>query len=90
MNKTNFEHAGYALLFQLLVWAITGDIMAGAMAGAFFFIGREHAQAERRAGCEFKAFKPEYWSLDSVLDIVFPVIAVAVCVAIVVYFQQVK
>jgi hypothetical protein len=77
MNKTNFEHAGYAIVFQLIIWAISKDIMAGSMAGAFFFIGREHAQAERRAGSEFKAFKPEYWSLDSVLDIIFPVVAVA-------------
>lgn len=87
MNKTNFEHAGYALVFQLLVWSATGDILAGAMAGVFFFIGREHAQAERRAGGEFKAFKPEYWALDSVLDLVFPTVAVAVVLVIVLFLQ---
>lgn len=38
MNKTNFEHAAFALL--------TGDWWAVAAAGAFFFLGREHAQFE--------------------------------------------
>ena len=78
MNQTHFEHIGYALLIQVVIASLTYDWWIGAAAGAFFFIGREHAQAERRSGNEFKAFDPRYWSLDSVLDFVCPTVAVVV------------
>ena len=94
MNSSNFIHAGYALLMQFIVWLITGDLLAGAMLGVGFFAGRAHSQAEyrsieqfyggKRANLpnEFVAFMPRAWDLDSVLDLVFPIIATSiVCVA---------
>lgn len=48
MNLTHFEHAAVALAIQIILSLITGNIWVGAAAGAFFFIGREHDQAEYR------------------------------------------
>lgn len=79
MNQTNFEHAGYAVLMQVVIGLITGDWFAGTCFGIAFFIGREHAQAQDRLGYTFKstfqAFDVTKWSLDSKLDLLFPVIA---------------
>ena len=93
MNISNFEHAGYAVLMQVIVGLLTGNWLAGAMLGIGFFAGREHAQAEyrsiekfyggKRANLpnDFVAFMPRAWDLDSVLDLLFPIIAcTAVCV----------
>lgn len=82
MNRTNFEHAIYALLMQAAIGLLTGNWLAGACFGAAFFLGREHAQAEARVGNwakypEFECFAPRYWSLDAVLDFAFPTVAVA-------------
>lgn len=75
---------------QFIVWLITGDWLAGAMLGVGFFLGREHSQAEyrsiekfyggKRANMpnDFVGFMPRAWDLDSVLDLVFPIIAVSV------------
>lgn len=87
MNLSNFVHAGYAILMQLGVWLLTGDWLAGAMLGIGFFAGREHSQAEYRSIAKFyegkranmpdyAGFMPRAWDLDSVLDLVFPIIAV--------------
>jgi hypothetical protein len=68
MNASNFAHAAYGLLFQVVIGLLTGDWWAGAAAGAFFFIGREHAQAEYRWIDTFGAGKrsnlPELGGLD--------------------------
>lgn len=68
MNKTNFYHAIYALVFQAIIGFLTGNWWAGAAAGAFFFIGREHTQAEYRWIKEFgggkRANLPEFGGLD--------------------------
>ena len=78
MNQTNFEHAGYAALMQLVIGLVTGDWFAGACFGIAFFVGREHAQAQDKLGYTFKttfqAFDVRKWSLDSQLDLLFPVI----------------
>lgn len=87
MNRTNFEHVGYALLMQGVVWLLTGNLLAGAMLGVGFFFGREHAQVEykaintdfdgKRANMPWYAgFNPKYWTLDAVLDVLFPTAAV--------------
>lgn len=83
MNQTNFEHAGYALLMQAAIGLLTGNWWAGAAAGAFFFIGREHAQAGAKVRKEgwakhpyFECFAPRYWSADAMLDWIVPAIAV--------------
>lgn len=84
MNRTHLEHTGYALLMQAAIGLLTGNWLAGACFGAAFFIGREHAQAEHKVKKEgwakhpyFECFAPRYWSLDAVLDFVFPIVAVA-------------
>ena len=76
MNRTNLEHAGYALLMQL-PFALAGFWWVGAAFGAGFFLGREHAQAQSAYNLgDFAAFDMRLWSLDSRLDIAFPVAAV--------------
>ena len=78
---------------QIIVWLLTGNMLAGALFGAAFFVGREHTQAEYRAINRnfagkrsampwYEGFKPTYWSLDSVLDLLFPVIAVSLVTVI--------
>jgi hypothetical protein len=87
MNRTHFEHAGFALLMQGAVWLLTGNAFAGALLAIGFFFGREHSQAEykaintdfggKRANMPWYAgFKPKYWTLDAVLDVLFPTAAV--------------
>lgn len=78
---------------QVIVWSISGDWLAGAMLGIGFFAGREHSQAEyrsieqfyggKRANMpnDFVGFMLRAWDLDSVLDLLFPIIVcTAVCV----------
>lgn len=82
MNKSNFDHAFYAVLLQLLVFFTTGSMLAGACTGVAFFVGREHAQYEYKIGNPsllkpWEGFKFWNWSTDSILDVVFPVIAVS-------------
>lgn len=90
MNRSHFEHLGFALLVQAVIGLLTGNWWAGAAAGAFFFLGREHAQAEHRyiyanggaryltpAMPELAALNPRHWRLDDVLDCVVPVAGVA-------------
>ena len=78
MNRTNFEHAGYALLMQLGIWVISGSWLAGACFGIAFFLGREHAQFQNKYGAnEFASFNFTKWSLDAKLDLLFPVVAVS-------------
>ena len=81
MNRTNFEHAGYALLMQL-PFGLFGYWWAGAAFGAAFFLGREHAQQEYKLGTVWKnpfpAFDLRKWSLDAKLDLLFPVVAVLI------------
>lgn len=89
MNRTSFEHLGCALVMQAVIGLLTGDWWAGAAAGAFFFLGREHAQVEHKyiqanggrrhhtpRMPEFAALDPRHWSRDSVLDFALPVVGV--------------
>lgn len=77
MNSTNFEHAGYALLMQIGIWLISGNLFAGACFGIAFFLGREHAQFQNKYNAgDFASFNFTKWSLDAKLDLLFPVIAV--------------
>lgn len=92
----NLEHSAYALLFMAIIGLLSGDWLAGAMLGVGFFVGREHAQAEYRVIQKFYdgkranmpwygGFEPRGWDLDSVLDLLFPIIAcTAVCIAVVI------
>ena len=78
MNQTNFEHAGFAALMQLVIGLITGDWFAGACFGIAFFVGREHAQAQDKLGytlkTTFEAFDVRKWPKDTQLDLLFPVV----------------
>jgi hypothetical protein len=81
MNKSNFVHAAWALLIQLLVFAFTRDWVTGAAAGIFFFLGREHAQAERRIAGSAPVSLLKWWqgftgwTTDSFLDLAMPAVA---------------
>ena len=94
MNRTNFEHVGYALAMQGALWLLTGSLLTGAVLAIGVFFGREHAQAEYKAiNADFNGqranmpwyagFKPKYWTLDAVLDVLFPVAAVTAMLFIV-------
>ena len=81
MNRSNFEHAGYALLMQVGFWLVTGSWWIGAAFAIGFFLGREHSQREEIISPQnrdnpFPAFKVREWELDEQLDLLFPVIAV--------------
>ena len=86
VNQTNFEHAGYAALMQLVIGLVTGDWFAGACFGIAFFVGREHAQAQDKLGYTFKttfqAFDVRKWSRDAQLDLLFPIIACLIILVI--------
>lgn len=77
-------HIPQAFLIQLAIMPFFGW-WAGAFAGAFFFIGREHAQAEyrniehnyerKRANMPWwGGFDPKAWNLKSMLDWILPTI----------------
>ena len=81
MNRTNFEHAAYALIIQLIIGLLTNNWWAGAAAGMAFFIGREHAQREYQIGNPstlkpWQGFDLWRWSKDALLDLLLPVVAV--------------
>ena len=82
MNKTNFQHAVYAILMQS-PFLLLGHAWTGAVFAIAWFISREHAQREnqvsRITGKLVKELKPwegfTGWDLDRRLDALFPVIA---------------
>jgi hypothetical protein len=82
MNRTNFEHLGFSLLITLVIFLISGNEWAAALCGPFFFLGREHAQYEKKlvhgghvGGLNpFKGFQFVYKSLDGSMDFMFPVL----------------
>ena len=71
MNQTHYEHAGYALVFQLVIagaFALFVDLWTvGLWAGGLFAVGF------------FLAFDIRIWSWDARLDLVFPL---AACLAV--------
>lgn len=87
MDYTPIEHAAIATCIMVLVWFATNDALAGAMAGSWFFIGREHSEAEyrwmdlhkvSRDGREsLGAFSPAVWTIGSMLDWIAPALACA-------------
>ena len=91
INQTHFEHAGYALVFQLVIagaFALAGlwtvGLWAGGLFSVGFFLGREHAQAQNKYKVnEFRAFDLRIWSWDARLDLLFPLVA---CLAVAIYF----
>lgn len=89
MNKSHFMHALAALSIQMVIGRLMLNWWAGAAAGTFFFIGREHAQAEyhwikqfgegRRENMPWwGGFDPRAWTRDGLLDWGVPAVAVLV------------
>lgn len=76
MNITNLEHAGYSLVLLLGTYLATRNLTAGVLFGIAFFLGREHAQAQRNYNLgDLEALAFWKWSLDAQLDLLFPVVA---------------
>lgn len=86
MNITNFQHAVQAFIFQVIIGLLTGDWFAGACLSIGIFLGREHAQmqAHLKTTSTIKGLDIRKWTLDSKLDLLFPIIINAI-VCIVVY-----
>ena len=86
MNKTNLEHALYALLMQL-PFLLFGYPWTGAAFAIAWFISREHSEREtqvaRITGRLKKELKPwdgfTGWDADRRLDVIIPA---AVCIII--------
>lgn len=86
INKTNIEHGVIAVIIQLSLACWMGLEHAGIVAVAAF-AAREYAQAEHKARAKtgrtltdmmpWHLFNREYWSLDALMDVVVPAIAVS-------------
>ena len=81
------NHILIALAIQACTWALTGSWLVGAAGGAWYFVGREYAQAEYRligmygglrANMPFLAPLRDRraWNKKSMLDWVLPTVAV--------------
>jgi len=83
-NYLNISHILICLAFQGIGYALTKDPFIGAIAGIFFFLGREIAQTEYR-NIEASASKlrkdmsvlgglnPKYWTLKALIaDLTIP------------------
>jgi len=87
-NFINISHILICLALQGIGYALTKNPFIGAIAGIFFFAGREIAQAEYRAieaspsklrkdMSVFGGFNPKYWTLKAFLaDLTIPSIIV--------------
>jgi len=88
MYRTALEHAVIAVAIQLVLAPLTNIVFAGAIAMAIYF-GREVAQHEYKIAVQRgwrwgQSEKPikwyegivSGWSKDSLLDLIFPLIAV--------------
>ncbi|NYT38861.1 hypothetical protein ERD78_18905 [Allopusillimonas soli] len=92
MNRTNIEHAAYAVLMQAVIGLISGNWWIGAAFGAAFFLGREHAQREYHLGDPshlppWRAFDVWNWTTDARLDLLCPVAAVLVLAGVAGYVE---
>jgi hypothetical protein len=91
VNKTNWEHAFYALCIQLALWSLMGPWCAGLLAMTVF-VTREYAQVEARIVRNtdmtlttlqpWHVFRKQWWSKDAILDIVVPAVCVFTAAAI--------
>jgi hypothetical protein len=87
-NYINISHILICLAFQGIGYALTKNPFIGAIAGIFFFAGREIAQAEyknieaspsklRKDMSVFGGFNPKYWTLKALLaDLTIPSVIV--------------
>jgi len=87
-NYINISHILICLAFQGIGYALTKNPFIGAIAGIFFFAGREIAQAEyrnieasesklRKDMSVFGGFNPKYWTIKALLaDLTIPSVIV--------------
>ena len=79
-------HPVIALVIQAVIGLVSGDWWTGAVAGSFYFIGREYAQAEYRNIEQnyhgrrslmpyFGGLEPRAWTLKGLLDFILPSLA---------------
>ena len=79
MNTSNLEHGAYAFLIQI-PFGLFGFWWTGAFIAIAFFLGREHAQAEKRItnGGHVDGINPlagfdiRDWPMDARLDLAVP------------------
>jgi len=83
-NYLNISHILICLALQGIGYALTKNPFIGAIAGVFFFAGREISQAEyrnieasesklRKDMSVFGGFNPKYWTLKAILaDLTIP------------------
>jgi hypothetical protein len=80
-------HPVIALVLQAVLGIISGDWWLGAAAGAFYFVGREYAQAEyrnieanyggKRSNMPyFGGLESRAWTLKGLTDFIYPSVAV--------------
>ena len=89
-NYINISHILICLTLQGIGYALTKDPFIGAIAGVFFFVGREIAQAEyknieaspsklRKDMSVFGGFNPKYWTLKAFFaDLTIPSVIVLI------------
>jgi len=87
-NYLNISHILICLAFQGIGYVLTKNPFIGAIAGIFFFAGREIAQAEyknieasesklRKDMSVFGGFNPKYWTIKALLaDLTIPSVIV--------------
>ncbi len=96
-NYLNIFHILICLALQGIGYALTKDLFIGAVAGIFFFAGREISQTEyrnieasesklRKDMSVFGGFNPKYWTLKAMIaDLTIPsllVITIAIILQI--------
>jgi hypothetical protein len=87
-NYINISHILICLSLQGIGYVLTKNPFIGAIAGIFFFAGREIAQAEyknieasesklRKDMSVFGGFNPKYWTIKALLaDLTIPSVIV--------------
>lgn len=98
MNMTHLEHVFVALLIQIALLPVANARVTGAIAVAIL-LGREIAQHEYKLGIQrgwewgetlpIGMFEGVWrgWTLDSVLDVLFPALA---CTVVAIAIQVIK
>jgi hypothetical protein len=86
-KMNHLAHPVIALVLQAIIALVSGDWWTGAVAGSFYFVGREYAQAEyrnieqnygglRRNMPYFGGLEPRAWTLKGLLDFILPSLVV--------------
>jgi hypothetical protein len=84
-----FDHSLIALAIQAIFAIFFKDLWLGAVAGSFYFIGREYAQAEHRniqnnyhglrSNMPFwGGLQPRAWTLKGLVDFILPTVVVVI------------